>query len=93
MGWTTGVQFPVGQDFCLRHNVQTGSEAHPASCPVGTVVIYSEVKWLGSVADHSPPSCAEAKNAWSYTPTPSYVYMEWCLLCTMDNFTLIWDSF
>jgi hypothetical protein len=28
------------------------------------------VKWLGREADHSPPSSAEVKNAWSYTCTP-----------------------
>jgi hypothetical protein len=28
------------------------------------------VKRPGHEADHSPPSCAEVKNAWSYTSTP-----------------------
>jgi hypothetical protein len=28
------------------------------------------VKWPGREADHSPPSSAEVKNAWSYTSTP-----------------------
>jgi hypothetical protein len=28
-------------------------------------------KWPGCEADHSPPSSAEVKNAWSYTSTPS----------------------
>jgi hypothetical protein len=28
------------------------------------------VKWPGRVANHSPPSSAEVKNAWSYTLTP-----------------------
>jgi len=28
------------------------------------------VKRLGREADHSPPSSAEIKNAWSYTSTP-----------------------
>jgi hypothetical protein len=28
------------------------------------------VQQLGHEADHSPPSCAEVKNAWSYTSTP-----------------------
>jgi hypothetical protein len=32
-GWTTGVQFSAGKDgnFSLRHRVQIGSRAHPAS--------------------------------------------------------------
>jgi hypothetical protein len=38
-------------------------------------------------ADHSPPSGAEVKNVWSYTSTPQYVFMAWCLLKHKDNFT------
>jgi len=34
----------------------------------------------GSVADHSPPSDAEAKDAWNYTSTPTYIFMAWCLI-------------
>jgi hypothetical protein len=45
-----------------------------------------EVKRSGSEADHSPPSRAEAKNAWSYTSTP-YVFKAWCLVKHWDNFT------
>jgi hypothetical protein len=38
------------------------------------------VKWLGHETDHSPPSNAEVKNAWSYTSTPQYVFLAWCLV-------------
>jgi hypothetical protein len=38
-------------------------------------------------ADHSPPSSAEVKNAWSYTSTPQYVFMARCLVKYGDNFT------
>jgi hypothetical protein len=31
---------------------------------------FAGVKWLGHEADHSPPSTADIKNAWSYTSTP-----------------------
>jgi hypothetical protein len=34
-----------------------------------------EVKRPGREADHSPPTCAEVKNAWSYTSSPQYVFM------------------
>jgi hypothetical protein len=37
--------------------------------------------------DHSPPSSAEVKNAWSYTSIPLYVFMAWCLVKHRDNFT------
>jgi hypothetical protein len=29
----------------------------------------------GCEADHSPPSSAEVKNAWSYTSIPQYTFM------------------
>jgi hypothetical protein len=38
------------------------------------------VKRPGREADRSPPSSAEVKNAWSYTSTPQYVLMAWCLV-------------
>jgi len=31
------------------------------------------LKYSGLEADHSPPSSADAKNAWSYTSTPPVV--------------------
>jgi hypothetical protein len=40
----------------------------------------AEVKLPGRKTDHSPPSSAEAKNAWSYTATSPYVFMAWCLV-------------
>jgi hypothetical protein len=36
------------------------------------------VKRPGREADHSPPSSAEVKNAWSYTSTTQYAFMAWC---------------
>jgi hypothetical protein len=44
------------------------------------------VKRLGREANHTPPSSAEVKNAWSYTSTPPYVFMEWCLVKHGDKF-------
>jgi hypothetical protein len=83
------VRFPAwAGNFPLRHHVQTGYGAQPASYPMGTGVSFSGVKRPGCEADHSPPSSAEVKNAWSYTSTPQYVFMEWCLVKHRDNFTL-----
>jgi hypothetical protein len=48
------------------------------------------VKRPGCEADHSPPSSAEVKNAWSYTSTPQYAFMTWCLVKHRDNFTLLY---
>jgi hypothetical protein len=30
---------------------------------------------------------AQVKNVWSYTSSPPYVFMEWCLVKYRDNFT------
>jgi hypothetical protein len=38
------------------------------------------MKLPGSEADHSPPSSAEVKNAWSYTSTHQYAFMAWGLV-------------
>jgi hypothetical protein len=57
-------------NFSLHHRVQNGSGAHPASYPMGTGGSFTGDKVPGREADHSPPSSAEVKNAWSYTSTP-----------------------
>jgi hypothetical protein len=38
------------------------------------------IKRSGSEADQSPSSNAEVNNVWSYTSTPPYGLMTWCLL-------------
>jgi hypothetical protein len=38
------------------------------------------MKWLGRVAEHSPPSGVELKNAWRYTSILQYVFMAWFLI-------------
>jgi hypothetical protein len=58
-----GVRYPTGvEDFSSSLCVQTGCEAHPASCPMGTGGPFSGDKARpGRDADHSPPSSAEVK--------------------------------
>jgi hypothetical protein len=60
---TTGVRSTTGaEDFSSSPCVQTGSGAHPASCPVGTGGPFPGGKALSwRDADHSPPSSAEVK--------------------------------
>jgi hypothetical protein len=59
-----GVRFPPGaKDVSGSLCVQTGSGAHPASCPMGTGGPFPGGKSAaGRDADHSPPSSAEIKN-------------------------------
>jgi hypothetical protein len=59
-----GVRFLAeAPDFPSNLCVHTDSEAHPASCPMGTGGTFPGGKArLGRDADHSPPYTAEAKN-------------------------------
>jgi hypothetical protein len=59
-----GVRPPAGAtDFSSIFCVQTGSGAHPASCPLSTGGLSPGVKErLGRDANHSPPSSAEVVN-------------------------------
>jgi len=56
-----------------------GSGAHAVSYPKLIGGSYLGVKRPGREAEHSPPSSAETKKAWSYTSTSSYVFVVWCL--------------
>jgi hypothetical protein len=67
--------------------VSMGAVRHPASYPMGAMDSSLEVKRPRREADHSPPSNAEVKTAWSYTSTPQSVYVAWCLVKYRDNFT------
>jgi hypothetical protein len=69
-----GVQsLAEAKDFPSNLCVQTSSGAHPASCPMRTVVPFPSGKTqLGSDVDHSPASNAEGKNEWElYLLPPS----------------------
>jgi hypothetical protein len=84
-----GVRVPVGARIFSHHRIQTSSGAHIASYPMGTGAVFPGVKLLGSETDHSPPSSAEVTNVWSYTSTPQYVLMVWCLAKHREIFTLL----
>jgi hypothetical protein len=47
---------------------------------VGTSGAYPGIKQPGREADDSSKSSAEVKNTWSYTSTPQYFFMVWCLI-------------
>jgi hypothetical protein len=83
------VRFSAGAgNFSLHHHVQNGSGAHPASYRRILGALSLGIKRSGCEADHSPPSIAEVKNEWSYTSTPQYVFMAWCLVKHRDNFAI-----
>jgi hypothetical protein len=64
------VLFAAGSKILsLHHRFQAGSGAHKASYTMSTEGSFPGVKRPGRVADHSPPSRAKTKNAWSYAST------------------------
>jgi hypothetical protein len=72
----SSVRFPAeAGNLSLHHRVQNCSGAQAAFYPMGTMGSFP-----GGKADHSRPYSAEVKNAWSYTSTPQYVFMVWCLV-------------
>jgi len=56
---------------------------------VGTWGSFPRIKQPVCEADHSHPSSAEVKDAWSYTFTSPYIFMVWYLVKHRDSFTLI----
>jgi hypothetical protein len=75
-----------GREVFLRHRVQNGSGTHPTSSQTGTRGSSPKIEQAGREADHSPPSSTEIKKAWSYTTTPSYIFMALCLVKHRDVF-------
>jgi hypothetical protein len=57
------------------HVVQTGSEAHPASYPMGTEGSFSGNKAAGAWNWPLTYNSAEVKKIWVYTSTPPYAFM------------------
>jgi hypothetical protein len=48
------------QDFSTFHVVETGFEAHPTSCPIGTEISFPGINLLGKKLI-TPPTSAKAK--------------------------------
>lgn len=52
----------------------------------------------GREYDHTPASSGEVKNAWSYSYTPTHVFIAWCLMehqgqfCLYSSLFLTWLS-
>jgi predicted membrane channel-forming protein YqfA (hemolysin III family) len=82
MGWTIGVvglnsQWGLGIFiFTTTSRTALGPMQPPIQWVPGTLSL--GVKQLGHEADHSLPSSAKVKNAWSYTSTAQYAFMGWC---------------
>jgi len=49
---------------------------------------FQGIKWPGREIYSSPPPSTKIKNVWSYTSTPPFVFVAWCLFKHRD-FTLL----
>jgi hypothetical protein len=80
------VRFPAAvRDLSLLQSIQTVSEAHPASYPVGTRDSLSEAKQPGSETDHPFPLCDEVKNERIFISTTSYAFTTYTVHFLMPN--------
>jgi hypothetical protein len=76
-----GFDFWQGQGFFLLATTSRPALG-PTNPPIQWVpgALSPEVKRPGREGHHLPPSSVEVKNAWSYTSSPPYVFMAWCLV-------------
>jgi hypothetical protein len=64
MGWTTGVHLPTGA--AMTGIILSPPHSDRFWCPLSLLSNgYRGIKRPGRGVDHSPPSSAEVKNAWS----------------------------
>jgi hypothetical protein len=68
-------------DLSLLHSFQNRSGAHPASYPMG--------KESGAWSWPLISIYFRSQERWSYTFTPSYVFMAWCLIKQREKFVLM----
>jgi hypothetical protein len=75
-----GLNSQLGQEIFLfaASRLAQGPAQPPAQWVAGA--LSPGVKWPGNEANHAPPSSAEVRKAWSYTFTPPYIFMMWCLI-------------
>jgi hypothetical protein len=91
--WGSRVRFPAGAGiflFTTASRMALGSTQPPIQWVPGALSL--EVKRPGHEADHSPPSSAEVKNAWSYISTPPIHLHGVVLSKRRYNFTFSWGG-
>jgi len=79
----SGVPFPArGTVKFFLFAIASRPALGPIQSPIHWVMgpLSPGLKWPRREADHWPPSSAKAKNEWSYTFTPPYIFMAWYLI-------------
>jgi hypothetical protein len=72
----------------ILFHVQGGSRTQKAAYLMDTGRSSPGLKRPGREDDHSLPSSAEVKNAWSYTFTPLYIFMARSLITSVNGMGL-----
>jgi hypothetical protein len=83
-----GVRSSVGAgNFSLRHSIQAGSGAHPASYPMRTTGSFPGRKAAGAWSWPLTSILYRGQGMrGAIPPLPQYVFMEWCLVKQRANF-------
>jgi hypothetical protein len=76
--WAEQLGFNPQQGLGFFHLATTSSSALGPSKPLIQWVL--GVKQLGHEVDHSSPTIATVKDAWSCTSIPTYIFMVWVLI-------------
>jgi hypothetical protein len=78
--WGSRVRFPAGAgNFSLHHRVKNGSEAHPASYPMGTTGSFPGDKAAGAWSwPLTSIWCRGQRTSGAIHPLPQYAFMAWC---------------
>jgi hypothetical protein len=69
-----------GQFVLILNSIQTGTAAYSASYTKVMGAPSPRVTLQRSKDHCSAPPSAEVKNVWSYTSTPTDIFMAWCLI-------------
>jgi len=76
-------------NFSLRHHVQTGSGAHPASHPMGVGGSFTGGKRPGVKLTSHLYLIPRLIRCGAIPPLPLYDFIAWCLVKHRDNFTFL----
>jgi hypothetical protein len=90
--WAIRFRFPAGaKDFSSNLCVQTASEAHPASCTMGTGGPFPRTnRSRGLKLDHSPHLVPRSGMSRSYTSSPQVPPWRVVGLLCWFSFAFIW---
>jgi hypothetical protein len=75
-----GFDSRLGLGFFSHHRIQTGNGAPQPTIQWTPEILSAGVKRPEREANYSSRSCVEVKKVWSYTFTPQYFFMAWCLI-------------